>query len=320
MSLLGHIANGLGTLLGVLVDTTTQVIASIKSSYHAYRKRGGATKDVAAEAAEKTKERLREVNDEIMDLRNRCMGGGSLSVTERRRWGELRGEREALLADMNQAKEVRAAEKILDAEEHIQKVDVDLETRHVLQYNAFADLLGKHCPKPNCGRQMKLQWRLDLSVVELKDFFWGCTGWYFPQGDGRACTYTEKLQRNDYGLMTDTSEPEFSMTAEELEFILSEPSNEKQIVTRLGDLKSDLDRGHKGVELATCPVHGENMVLRRKDGAASLLDAYFLGCPHWKPSNRGCAFIEKLKSGPQLAALLKSQTGRGILGWLRVLA
>ncbi len=48
-----------------------------------------------------------------------------------------------------------------------------------------------------------------------KDFYWGCTGWYVVQGDRRACMHTEKLQRNDYGLMTDTTAPEFSMTAEE---------------------------------------------------------------------------------------------------------
>ena len=83
--------------------------------------------------------------------------------------------------------------------------------------------------------------------------------------------------------------------------------------TRLNDLKSDLNSGHRGVELATCPVHGENMVLRRKQNATGLLDAYFLACPYWQPNNAGCTFIEKLKSGSQLAALLKSETGRGVL-------
>jgi hypothetical protein len=55
------------------------------------------------------------------------------------------------------------------------------------------------------------------------------------------------------------------------------------------------------------------MVLRRKQNPTGLLDAYFLACPHWKPNNQGCTFIEKLKSGSQLAALLKSETGRGVL-------
>ena len=55
------------------------------------------------------------------------------------------------------------------------------------------------------------------------------------------------------------------------------------------------------------------MVLRRKQNATGLLDAYFLACPYWQPDNAGCTFIEKLKSGSQLAALLKSETGRGVL-------
>ena len=103
------------------------------------------------------------------------------------------------------------------------------------------------------------------------------------------------------------------MTAEEFSIILSDKSTEKIIDTRLNDLKSALTSRHRGVELATCPVHGENMVLRKKQSATGLLDAYFLSCPYWQPNNAGCTFIEKLKSGSQLAALLKSETGRGVL-------
>ena len=239
------------------------------------------------------------------------MSSGSLSDRARKRWEDLRAERDQLLSELNQGKEVRAAEKIFETESAIDKVEIDLETTHVLQYNAFADTLGKQCRV--CGRPMKLQWKRDLSVAEPKDFYWGCTGWYVVQGDRRACTHTEKLQRNDYGLMTDTTAPEFSMTAEEFGIILTDKGTEKIIDTRLNDLKSDLNSGHRGVELATCPVHGENMVLRRKQNATGLLDAYFLACPYWQPNNAGCTFIEKLKSGSQLAALLKSETGRGVL-------
>jgi hypothetical protein len=55
------------------------------------------------------------------------------------------------------------------------------------------------------------------------------------------------------------------------------------------------------------------MVLRRKQNATGLLNTYFLACPDWLPNNDGCTFIEKLKSGSQLAALLKSETRQGIL-------
>ena len=310
MSFFDRLANGLGTLLGVLVDTTVQVISGIKRGYDAYKRDGGATGAVVVNQITRKKDRLRSVNDQIMHLRNQRMSSGSLNDRARKRWDDLRGERNQLLSELNQGKEIRAAEKIIETEGVIDKVEIDLKTTHVLQYNAFADTLGKQC---RCGRPMKLQWKRDLSVAEPKDFYWGCTGWYVQQGGRRACTHTEQLQRNEYGLMTDTTAPEFSMTAEEFGIILTDKGTEKIIDTRLNDLISDLTSGHRGVELATCPVHGENMVLKNKQNATGLLDAYFLACPYWQPKNAGCTFVEKLKSGSQLAALLKSETGKGIL-------
>ena len=119
----------------------------------------------------------------------------------------------------------------------IEKVEVDFDNTHFLQYNAFADILGKKCV---CGRPMKLQWGRNVSVPGPADFYWGCTGWYVPQGQGRACQRTQRLQREDYGLMTDTSAPEFSMTAEEFGEIITNPSTEKIIAARVKDLRSDL--------------------------------------------------------------------------------
>ena len=310
MSFFSWLANGLGTLIGVVTEVVSAVVDTVRSVYEAFVGSGGAVKEVAAEESRRKQDRLREVNDEIMHLRNRGMGGGGLSDQERRRWQQLREEREELLGVLHQAKEVKAAEKILDSESVLQKVEVDLETTHVLQYNAFADTLGKKC---TCGRQMKLQWKRDLSVAGPNDFYWGCTGWYVPMGQGKACTRTEPLQRSDYALMTDTSAPEFSVTAEEFGVILEDPGTTQIVIARVNDLRSDLAARKRGVELATCPVHGENMVLRKKSNPSGLLDAYFLACPHWQSNNQGCSFMEKLKSGSQLAALLKAETGRGIL-------
>lgn len=311
MSFFGWLANGLGTLLGVVADAVTTVVDSVRRAYDAYVGRGGVVQQAVADESRSKKERLREVNDEIMHLRNRSMSRGELADHERRRWQQLREERDELLGALQQAKEVKAAEKILDSESVLEKVEVDLETSHVLQYNAFADTLGKTC---QCGRPMKLQWRRELNVAGPRDFYWGCTGWYVQTGRGKACTRTEPLQRSDYGLMTDTSAPEFSVTAEEFGVILEDPGTTNIIATRVNDLRSDLAARRQGVELATCPVHGEHMVLRKKSNSSGLLDAYFLACPHWQPNNeQGCPFIEKLKSGSQLAALLKSETGRGIL-------
>jgi hypothetical protein len=311
MGFFSSLFNGLGTILGVLADTVSSVVSTIFDGYDNYRRRGGAVQEAAVEEAQQKKDRLRDVNDEIIALRNRHMSRGSLSDQERRRWNELREERDELLGKVNEAKEVKAAEKILDSEAQIEKVEIDLDTSHVLQYNAFADTLGKKCRM--CGRQMKLQWQRDVAVAGPSDFYWGCTGWYVKQSQKSACTHTERLQRNDYGLMTDTSAPEFTLTAEEFGDILTNTGTQQIITARVQDLQSDLSKQGKGVELVTCPVHGEHMVLRRKSNPAGLLDMYFLACPRWKPNNQGCSFIEKLKSGSQLAALLKSETGQGIL-------
>lgn len=311
MGFFSSLFNGLGTILGVLVDTVAEVISSISDGYERYRDRGGATQNTAVVEAEHKKDRLREVNDEIIGLRNRHMSRGSLSDQERRRWNDLSVERDELIGKVNEAKQVKAAEKILESEAQMQKVEVDLDSTHVLQYNAFADTLGKKCSI--CGRQMKLQWQRDVAVPGPKDFYWGCTGWYVKQGQKPACSHTERLQRNDYGLMTDTSAPEFTLTAEDFGDILSDTGTQEVITTRVQDLQSDLSRRKQGVELVSCPVHGEHMVLRKKSNPAGLLDMYFLACPRWQPNNQGCSFIEKLKSGSQLAALLRSETGSGIL-------
>ncbi len=309
MSFLDRLANGLGAILGVLFDVTTQVIAGITRGYEDYKRRGGATGASVVDEITRKKDRLRLVNDEIMHLRNQRMSRGSLNDRARKRWDDLQAERGQLISELNQCKEVRAAEKIIETESVIDKVEIDLETTHVLQYHAFADTLGKKCRI--CGRPMKLQWQRDLSVPEPKDFFWGCTGWYIQQGGKRACTHKEKLQPNDYGLMTDTTAPEFSMTAKDFGIILTDKRTEKIIDTRLRDLTSDLTSGHRGVELVTCPVHGANLILTaKKSDVKGLLDAYYLACPY---RSAGCTFIEKLKSGAQLAALLKSETGQGVL-------
>ena len=310
MSFFGWLANGLGTLFGVVTEVVSAVVDTVRSVYEAFVESGGPVKEVAAAESRRKQEHLREVNDEIMHLRNRAMSGRSLSEQERRRMQDLGEQQEELRGALRRAREVKVVEKILDSESVLEKVEIDLETTHVIQYNAFADTLGKTC---TCGRPMKLQWRRDVSVAGPKDFYWGCTGWYVPMGQGKACNRTEPLQRSDYALMTDTSAPEFSVTAEEFGIILEDPGTSQIVIARVNDLRSDLAARKRGVELATCPVHGENMVLRKKSNSSGLLDAYFLACPHWQPNAQGCSFIEKLKSGSQLAALLKAETGRGIL-------
>lgn len=311
MSFLTRVANGLGTLLGVLADTTVTLIQEVKRGYQEFQRRSGRTTAEVKGEAQRNRERLREVNEKIMHYRN-LDRSGRLSEGDRKRWYDMVEERKELLDRNRQAKEIQAAESILENESVIEKVEIDLTTTHFLQYNAFADAINKTCRK--CGRPMKLQWQRDLSVAGPRDFYWGCTGWYFRRSNGSSlCNHTEALTRNDYGMMTNTSEPEFELSAEDFGIIVEDPGTSSVILERVGDLRSDLAKRQTGVELVSCPHHGERMVLKKKSNPGGLLDTYFLACPHWKPNDEGCPYMEKLKSGAQLSALLKSQTGRGIL-------
>jgi hypothetical protein len=81
----------------------------------------------------------------------------------------------------------------------------------------------------------------------------------------------------------------------------------------MDDLRTDLAFRKRSVDLVTCPIHGEHLVLKKKKDAKDLLDMFFLACPHWKEHDQGCSYVEKLKSPPQLSALLKSETGTGVV-------
>lgn len=311
MSIMTQIANGIGTLIGVLSSTAAQVVFEIRSSYNAYMEKFSAAPSEQEREESRTKEELLGVNDEIMHLRKKHMSQGGYDDNDRRRWSYLGDRREELLAKLRGSKEIRAARTVLDNEGSLEAVDIKNETSHIFQYNAFADVLGKVCPQ--CARPMKIQWRRELTTVGLQDFYWGCTGWYITLRNGPLCSYTERVSSQDFALLTDVSPLELQMSSSEFGDIISHPTTTKIIGTRLEDLRSDLNSQRHGVQMVACPLHGENMILRQKNNPSGLLDQFFLACPRWLPHNQGCAFIEKLKSGSQLAALLKSETGQGIL-------
>ena len=59
MGFFSSLFNGLGTILGVLVDTVSAVVTTIFDGYDSYRKRGGAVQEVAVAEAQQKKDRLR---------------------------------------------------------------------------------------------------------------------------------------------------------------------------------------------------------------------------------------------------------------------
>ena len=100
---------------------------------------------------------------------------------------------------------------------------------------------------------MKLQWARNLVHVNPQDFYWGCTGWYFTNRQVCLCDYRENLPRQDLALMTDTSAPEFSLSAQNFNIILQDHSTSESIIERMDDLKSDLPNKNKVLILFVAP-------------------------------------------------------------------
>lgn len=307
MSFFGMLFSGLGSIISAAVDIVSEVVSTVTSIFSS---RKIEPKTVYQER-DKKQDQIHDLNEEILRLRSRYLDVGYLNDAEKRRHKVLDERRQELKSDIDEQRQVIAADTFVQNEDLINKVEIDLETTHVLQWNAFADTLGKTCPK--CARVMKLQWRRDLEQVRPDDFYWGCTGWYFIDKNIRLCNYTETLKKQDYSLLTDTSAPEFSLTADEFTTIIQDEDTSKLITERMDDLQSDLKSRSEGINIVCCPIHAEPMVLQKKKNGVGLLDQYYLRCKHWKLDNKGCTYIEKLKSGSQLAALLKNKTGSGLL-------
>ena len=312
MSWLDRVATGLGTVIGVLAEKAAEVVASVRQGYERYRDRGGATRDAAEIERGRRADTLKDINEGLVDLRRKIIEGRA-GDAETRRWNDLREQRAELMRELEEAKEVKAAETILDGADGINKVVIEDANIHIITANAFADVVNKSSSM--CGRKMKLQWPRNIEAPATGNLFWGCTGWYFPDRVGnRRCQHTELLSENERALMVDTTLPEFQTSNQDFNEILIVPDVRNIIIERVDDLAADLRAERKGVEVATCPVHGEALILKKKTGAArGLLDMYYLRCPYWLPENQGCPFVEKLKSPSQLAVLLKSETGAGIL-------
>ena len=77
MSFFNWLANGLGTLIGVVADVVSTVVETVRLAYNAFADGGGAVKEAAVDESRRKRERLREVNDEVMHLRNRSQSSGA---------------------------------------------------------------------------------------------------------------------------------------------------------------------------------------------------------------------------------------------------
>ena len=153
-----------------------------------------------------------------------------------------------------------------------------------------------------------------VNNCQRERFFWACSGWYIEINGRRACNRQELLSPDDLLLFTNLKRPEFTISSRELTDAALDPARAERLRQALDSIRAEHRKRDIGIALYRCPVHGESMVMRRKNvQTADLLDEFFLGCPRWLSDGSGCSFVVKLKSAAQMSAVLDGERQEGLL-------
>lgn len=282
-----------GTVAAWVGEKSADLIDIAKQAYGDYKQR-----NIPLEKR-RNKSQLSEVNQKILyfDMKKRRDQG--LNQYDQYELQKLKMERRRLINEVLEHIEADTAAAIAEEPDSFEDVLIDDSNIHIIQFHVGQAVSNKKC---SCGRPMILQWKRGTMKADMHDLFWGCTGFY--SGD---CMRTQHFRPSDAKLFTQTTRPEFQLTATQLTTITNNPSARVGITRRLNSMKEE------AIEKYLCPEHGVELVLKEKKFADGLLDQFFLGCPLWKADSTGCNFVMKLKSPAQLASVLESHDGRGIL-------
>lgn len=301
-TVLGEVARG----IGVVVKSAKEFVDGMVSGYLKGRREQPAT------ARERAERDLQEVNEEIFDLRRKYSEGGGLNEQQKRRWADLKSRRDEINAELSAIDQVTTAVEVSEKEKDIRLVQVNDTNAQILQYHVGQNVCNKIC---RCGRPMVLQWDRRKETAGLRDFFWGCSGYYIEVNGRRACTHTERLSANDLDLFANLNRPEFALDSVTLTRETINPTKAKRIRQALDNIRGKHRSKSLGIATYRCPIHGESLRLQRKAQTSNqLFDEYFLGCPRWLPNNAGCNFLIKLKSAAQISSVLDKEQGAGVLG------
>lgn len=263
-------------------------------------------------AQERAERELQQVNEEIASLRKRHLERGGLSESDKARWIVLKQRRDELNQEISGIDQFAAAEEIVKEEKSYQPVVITDHNAHVLQYHVGQSAYNKFC---TCGRPMILQWDRRINTPGLKDFFWGCSGYYIMLDGRSVCSRTQRLTASDLNLFANMNRPEFDVDSSTLTRETINPVKARRIRQALDSIHGAQRSKKMGIATYRCPVHGESLRLQRKNQTTNnLLDEYFLGCPRWLPNDAGCNFIVKLKSASQISSVLNAEQYMGVLG------
>lgn len=261
---------------------------------------------------------LQEINARIARLRANYQRNGALTDREKQEWQRLKARRERLIEDMDDLDSAELATDLVDEEGQFATTEVTESDAHLIDMVTGQSTFGKQCRM--CSRAMVLQWDRRAGAPGLRDFFWGCSGWYVKLRGGRnACSHTERLERDDFSIFANVKRPEFQVTASELSRRVLDPARQQRLRQALDGIRQQNRQSDSGVAHYRCPVHGESLRLQRKHASSDgLLDEYFLGCPQWLPEQRGCNFLIKLKSPGRISAVIRESYGQDAMRVLDV--
>lgn len=260
---------------------------------------------------ERIERELQQANDELIRLQMRYRSQGDLSPAEKRRWEELSHRRSELNDAIASIDQVATAQDIVTEEKHYQTIVITNDTAHILQYHVGQSAYNKTC---TCGRVMVLQWNRQTATAGVRDFFWGCSGWYEQTGGRPACRRSAPLTHDDLNLFANLNRPEFEIDSTTLTREVVNPTKARRIRQALDSVRGTQQSKRMGIATYRCPIHGESLRLQRKNlRNDQILDEYFLGCPRWLPDNMGCNFLVKLKSAAQISSVLDMEQRVGVL-------
>ena len=304
-SLLQVAATAVGTLIVQAVDTTLKIASDIRTVYLEFRARKREVDSHFEKRQREEKKRreqeMHDINSEIVDFEEKCYRDGNLNEYDEVRLNDLYQRRDSKIIELSKVNEILIADRVYHGGDDYGSIIVSDPNTHILQFHVGQTVFGKRCSR--CNRSMVLQWQRGLDVVSMRDFFWGCAGWY-----GGQCRNTEHFMHSDMGLFTNTNREAFSLDTETFTSLVLKPGPSQYVQKKMNEIEGEEN------DTYYCPEHYEPMVLRQKNDPQGLLDMYFYGCPRWNPKGPPtCRQIVKLKSAAQLAAALETQTGQGIL-------
>lgn len=274
--------------------------SKLGKNLEAFVKKAGQTLSQGATAAKHAVHEAyrssKTVFEEEQEYQAKRARDGRLKEADQERLWELQREREQLKQEISDLKAGMAALKL-----QTESVISTLLTADELSANTGV-LASKVCPE--CGGVMRIrQGALDVSTKQHR-FWWEC----ISNRNGYRCR-TQKLDpRSEAVEVIRTANPDLDGDAANRRLFWQRPTVIENTYSRVRALLGELDHD------LMCPFHVLPMQLAEvpKPGG-HLLDSYHYVCSSLQSPKTVCGYTIPITSFPQVSALLRRHTDRGII-------